>query len=51
MLSIFGPNQTTAIILVALLYDFFMMPHLLIKFNGWLFPAATGQPVEMVEPV
>ncbi len=41
-LSIFGPNQTTAIlmagiILVALLYDLIMLPHLLEKLDGWLF--------------
>ncbi len=41
-LSIFGPNQTTAllmasIILVALLYDLIMLPHLLERFDGWLF--------------
>ncbi|MEE2732393.1 MAG: MMPL family transporter [Pseudomonadota bacterium] len=41
-LSIFGPNQTTAIlmasiILVALIYDLVMLPHLLEKLDGWLF--------------
>lgn len=51
MLSIFGPNQITAfimsaIILVALLYDLFMLPHLLIKFDGWLFPRQTHQPLD-----
>lgn len=41
-LSIFGPNQTTAIlmasiILVALLYDLIMLPHLLERCDNWLF--------------
>ena len=42
-LSVFGPNQTTAIlmasiILVALVYDLIMLPHLLKVFDRWLFP-------------
>lgn len=41
-LSIFGPNQTTAIlmasiILVALAYDLIMLPHLLERCDRWLF--------------
>lgn len=41
-LSIFGPNQTTAIlmasiIVVALIYDFIMLPDLLERCDGWLF--------------
>lgn len=45
-LSIFGPNQTTAIlmaciIIVALLYDLIMLPHLLERCDRWLFPGVT----------
>ena len=41
-LSIFGPNQTTAILMasiifVALIYDMIMLPHLLVRLDGWLF--------------
>lgn len=46
-LSVFGPNQTTALLMaaiisVALAYDLIMLPHLLIRFDPWLFP---GSPV------
>ena len=42
-LSIFGPNQTTAILLssiiiIALIFDFIMLPQILHYFDGWLFP-------------
>ncbi|HVK98605.1 MAG TPA: MMPL family transporter, partial [Dongiaceae bacterium] len=41
--SIFGPNQTMAIlmatnILIALAYDFLMMPHMLVILDKWIFP-------------
>lgn len=41
--SIFGPNQTMAIlmasnILIALLYDLLMMPHMLVLLDRWIFP-------------
>lgn len=54
-LSIFGPNQTTAfimtgIIIVALLYDLFMLPHLLQKLDNWLLPNESNQPLELAEP-
>ncbi|CBL44575.1 hypothetical protein HDN1F_09920 [gamma proteobacterium HdN1] len=41
--SIFGPNKTMAIlmaanILIALAYDFLMMPHLLVILDRWIYP-------------
>ena len=54
-LSIFGPNQTTAIlmasiILVALVYDLIMLPHLLKLFDRWLFPGFVCPQSDVPEP-
>ncbi len=47
--SIFGPNQTMAILMaanigLALLYDLLMLPHMLVLLDRWIFPALAEAP-------
>ncbi|MDY6920344.1 MAG: MMPL family transporter [Pseudomonadota bacterium] len=55
MLSIFGPNQTTAILMasiiaVALLYDLIMLPHLLQLLDRWLLPGTRANAAHTSAP-
>ena len=54
--SIFGPNQTMAIlmacnILIALAYDFLMMPHMLVLLDKWIFPKLAQAEASNAVPV